>query len=56
MSYPECGETLAQSAQRGGRSCISGTIPGQVDQGPEEPIIVEDVPTGLDDLYRSLPT
>ena len=53
--YNEGGKTLEQAAQRGGRCPIPGSIQGQVEQGLEQPDLVEDVPPhcrgfGLDDL------
>jgi len=42
--YNECGETLAQVAERGGRCPIPGNIPGQVGQGSEQPDPLEGVP------------
>ena len=49
------GETVAQSAQRGGGYPIPGNIQGQVGHESEQPDLVEDVPAqcrgvGLDDL------
>jgi len=40
----ECGEALAQVAQRGGRCPTPGNIPGQVGRGSEQPDPAEDVP------------
>ena len=53
--YTEGGETLAQVAQRGGRSPIPGNIQGQVGWGSEQLDLVEYVPSHcrgveLDDL------
>jgi len=53
--YYECGETLAQVAQRGGRCPIPGNIQGRAGQVAEQPDLVEDVPaywrvSELDDL------
>ena len=54
-SYDECGKTLEQVAQRGGRCPIPGNVHGPVGWGSEQPDLVEDVPAhcrgvGLDDL------
>lgn len=48
-------EALIQGAQRGGGCSVSGNIQGQVRQGCEQPVLVEDVPAccrglGLDNL------
>jgi len=42
--YTEDGEPLEQVAQRCGRCPIPGNIQGQVGQGSEQPVLVEDVP------------
>lgn len=46
MFYTEGGETLAQIAQRCGRSHTPGTISGQVVQASEQPAPVADGPAG----------
>lgn len=56
----EGGQTLEQVSQRDGRCPILGNIPSQVQQGSEQPDLVEDVTAysgrvGVDDLQRSLP-
>jgi len=44
MFYTEGGETLAQIAQRGGKSPMPGNIQGQVERGSEQPDLTEEVP------------
>jgi len=55
LFYNEGGETLEQVAQRGGRCFIPRNFQSQVEQGSEQPDLVEDVPAhcrgvGLGDL------
>lgn len=41
--------------QRDGESCIPGNIPGQVEQGSEQPDVVQDVPAHCRRVELDLP-